>query len=31
MHVQLGTLSPAHRAFVCVEKDGKHVPNLDWR
>ena len=28
---ELGTLSPAHRAFVHVEKAGTHVSNLDWR
>ena len=28
---ELGTLSPAHRAFVHVEKAGTHVFNLDWR
>ena len=27
----LGNLSPAHRAFVNVEKAGTHVSNLDWR
>jgi hypothetical protein len=29
--VMLGTLSPAHRALVRVEKAGTHVSNLDWR
>jgi hypothetical protein len=29
--VELGTLSPAHRAFVRVEKAGTHVSNFDWR
>jgi hypothetical protein len=28
---ELGTLSPAHRAFVRVEKAVTHVSNLDWR
>ncbi len=28
---ELGTLSPAHRAFVRVEKAGTHVSNFDWR
>jgi hypothetical protein len=29
--VELGTLLPAHRAFVRVEKAGTHVSNFDWR
>ena len=29
--VELGTLLPANRAFVHVEKAGTHVSNLDWR
>jgi hypothetical protein len=29
--VELDTLSPAHRAFVRVEKAGTHVSNFDWR
>jgi hypothetical protein len=29
--VELGTLSPVHRAFVRVEKAGTHVSNFDWR
>ena len=28
---ELGTLSPAHRAFVRVEKAGTYVSNFDWR
>ena len=31
LDVELGTLSPAHRAFVLVEKAGTHVSNFDWR
>ena len=31
LDVELGTLSPAHRAFVRVEKAGTHVSNFDWR
>jgi hypothetical protein len=31
LDVELGTLSPAHRAFVRVEKAGTHVSNLEWR
>jgi len=31
LDVELDTLSPAHRAFVRVEKSGTHVSNLDWR
>ena len=31
LDVELGTLSPAHRAFMRVEKAGTHVSNLDWR
>ncbi len=31
LDMELGTLSPAHRAFVRVEKAGTHVSNLDWR
>ena len=27
--VELGTLSSAERAFVCVEKAGTHVSNLE--
>jgi hypothetical protein len=29
--VELGTLSPAQRKFVRVEKAGTHVSNFDWR
>ena len=29
--VKLGTLLPAQRAFVRVEKAGTHVSNFDWR
>ena len=29
--VELGTLLPAQRAFVRVEKAGTHVSNFDWR
>jgi len=31
LDVELGTLSSAERAFVCVEKAGTHVSNFDWR
>ena len=31
LDMELGTLSPAHRAFVRVEKAGTHVSNFDWR
>jgi len=31
LDVELDTLSPAHRAFVRVEKAGTHVSNFDWR
>ena len=31
LDVELDTLTPAHRAFVNVEKAGTHVSNLDWR
>jgi hypothetical protein len=29
--VELGTLSPAQRKFMRVEKAGTHVSNFDWR
>jgi hypothetical protein len=30
-YVELGTILPAQRAFVRVEKAGTHVSNFDWR